>query len=320
MRPSINPALLGPAGTQVGRLVDHVRTPLYGGAYALILSSGTTSVLGMVYWTLAARLYEPSAVGLNAAVISSMTFLSYLAQLNMSGALTRFVPTAGAATRRLIWSAYLGAGAISAVASLIFLAGIQHWAPEATGLVATVPIAAWFVVGTIAWSIFALQDGALTGLRQTIWVPISNTAFAIAKIVLLIIFASGAVVGFGIFASWTIPAALMLVPVNLLIFLRFVPKHAAARSARAVEAGTRQIVRYLVGDYVGSLLVNASVSLLPLIVLASLGADASAYFYIGWTIAYSLQLLSLNIATSLMVEGAAKGRRSSRTAGARWCS
>ncbi len=305
MRPSVQPTLVGSAGAQLGRLVDHVQTPLYGGAYALILSSGSTSVLGMVYWTLAARLYEPSSVGVNAAVISSMTFLSYLAQLNMSGALSRFVPTASAATRRLVTSAYLAAGVLSAVAALIFLAGVQHWAPEATGLVGSSPIAAWFVIGTVAWSIFALQDGVLTGLRQTIWVPISNTAFAVAKIVLLIALSTG-VAGFGIFASWTVPAALLLIPVNILIFARFIPRHAAARSARAMEAGTRQIVRYLVGDYAGSLLVNASVSLLPLIVLATLGADDSAYFYIAWTIAYSLQLMSLNIATSLMVEGAAR--------------
>lgn len=305
MRPSVQPTVMGSAGTHLGRLVDHVQTPLYGGAYALILSSGSTSVLGVVYWTLAARLYEPSAVGVNAAVISSMTFLSYLSQLNMSGALSRFVPTAGAATRRLVTSAYLAAGVLSAVAALIFLTGVQHWAPEATGLVGSSPVAAWFVIGTVAWSIFALQDGVLTGLRQTIWVPISNTVFAVAKIALLILLSTG-IAGFGIFASWTIPAALLLIPVNILIFLRFIPRHATARSARAMEAGTRQIVRYLVGDYAGSLLVNASVSLLPLIVLATLGADASAYFYIGWTIAYSLQLMSLNIATSLMVEGAAR--------------
>jgi O-antigen/teichoic acid export membrane protein/thymidylate kinase len=305
VRRFIDPSINEPVGSYVSRLIDHVRTPLYGGAYALILSSGSTSALGMVYWTLAARLYLPSVVGVNAAVISSMTFLSYLAQLNMSGALSRFTPTAGRATRRLIASAYLSAGALSAAAALIFLVGIQRWAPEASGLVAGGPIAVWFVVGTVAWSIFALQDGALTGLRQTIWVPISNTVFAVAKIVLLALFATGTI-GFGIFASWTIPAALLIVPVNLLIFLRFVPRHVAARSARMMEAGTRQIVRYLVGDYVGSLLVNASVSLLPLIVLATLGAEASAYFYIGWTIAYSLQLMSLNIATSLMVEGAAR--------------
>ena len=147
MRPSVHPTLVGSAGTQLGRLVDHVQTPLYGGAYALILSSGSTSVLGMVYWTLAARLYEPSSVGVNAAVISSMTFLSYLAQLNMSGALSRFVPTAGAATRRLVSSAYLGGGRPVRVAALIFLAGVQHWAPEATGLVGSSPVAAWFVIG-----------------------------------------------------------------------------------------------------------------------------------------------------------------------------
>jgi hypothetical protein len=87
---------------RLAKIISHVRTPLYGSAYALILSSASSSVLGIIYGTLAARLYDAAQVGVNAAAISAMSFISYLAQLNMAGVLSRFIPTAGSSTRRLI--------------------------------------------------------------------------------------------------------------------------------------------------------------------------------------------------------------------------
>ena len=53
--------------------VDHVRTPLYLNAYAMIASNLLNSGLGLVYWGLAARLYSVESLGISAAVISSMT-------------------------------------------------------------------------------------------------------------------------------------------------------------------------------------------------------------------------------------------------------
>ena len=44
-----------PLPTHAERLLAHVRLPIYRNAYALVLSSATTSGLGVVYWTLAAR-------------------------------------------------------------------------------------------------------------------------------------------------------------------------------------------------------------------------------------------------------------------------
>jgi hypothetical protein len=35
-------------------------------------------------------------------------------------------------------------------------------------LYVSLPFAAWFVVSTAAWSLFALQDSALTGLRAAV--------------------------------------------------------------------------------------------------------------------------------------------------------
>jgi O-antigen/teichoic acid export membrane protein len=122
----------------------------------------------------------------------------------------------------------------------------------------------------------------------------------------LLVVVAAELAGSGIFASWTIPAALLVLPVNWLIFRRFVPARVAASGADAAGSLPPGLIRYLSGDYVGSLFSAAASGLMPLIVVSVTGARNGAYFFIAWTIAYSLYFISLNMATSLMVEGAAR--------------
>src|SRR5256885_2892880 len=82
--------------------VSHFRVPMYREGYALVLSSGLSSLLGFVYWIVAARSYSPDVVGLNSAVISAMMFLAGMSQLNLASASIRFLPAAGARTRRFL--------------------------------------------------------------------------------------------------------------------------------------------------------------------------------------------------------------------------
>jgi O-antigen/teichoic acid export membrane protein len=293
-------------GRSAGGVVGHLRSPIYSRAYALILSSASTSVLGLLYWTLAARLYSPHDLGVNAAVISTMMFLSYVSQLGLAGALTRFIPTAGRATTRLILGSYGISVLMSAAVASIFILGVGIWAPGVRPLVDSPAAMAWFLAATMAWSLFALQDAVLTGLRRTVWVPIENTIFAGVKVLVLVALA-GSLTGTGVYVSWTVPAALSVVPINIMIFRWFLPSHVSRHGETEPEGSPGLIARYLASDYGGSLLVSASTSLLPLIVLATVGASASAYYYIAWTVAYSMQMFSLSMAISLSVEGA--GRR-----------
>ncbi|HEX7497135.1 MAG TPA: lipopolysaccharide biosynthesis protein [Candidatus Limnocylindrales bacterium] len=295
------------ASRHVGVVLGHVRSPIYSRAYALIISSGSTAVLGFVYWTLAARLYSAHDLGVNAALISTMMFLSYISQLGLAGALTRFIPTAGRDTTRLILGSYGVSMLVSAAVATIFILGTGIWAPGVRPLIDSPAAVAWFVVASMAWTLFALQDAVLTGLRRTVWVPIENTIFAAVKILVLVGLA-GSLTGAGVYVSWTVPAALSIVPINIMIFRWFLPSHVARHGETEPEGSPGMIARYLASDYGGSLLVGASTSLLPLIVLATVGASASAYYYIAWTVAYSMQILSVNMAISLSVEGA--GQRS----------
>src|SRR3954463_13255604 len=97
------------------QLMAHLRTPLYRNGYALILSTGITSALGLLYWAVAAKFYQTENVGLNSAVISTMIFLSGISQINLQETMVRYLPVAGHRTPRMVIYTYLIVLALSVV-------------------------------------------------------------------------------------------------------------------------------------------------------------------------------------------------------------
>ncbi len=285
------------------RVIAHARDPLYRDAYALVASNLMTSGLGLVYWGLAARLYAPDDLGRDAALISTMLFLSNLAQLNMRVALLRFVPETGAYTARFVAVCFLASGIAAVVASAAFVAIVAAFRSSFPSLEGVLDggFAAWFIVATVLWSFFTLQDGLLTGLRKAVVVPVENAFYSVVKIGLLVGFAV-AVDRYPIFLSWTIPTVLLVVVVTGAAFLRLIPRHAAKTTGRTAAMEPRRLVGFLALDYLASLFATLSVSLLPILVVTYTGAEASAYFYIAWLIVTSLQLVPNYLAASLTVE------------------
>jgi O-antigen/teichoic acid export membrane protein len=277
--------------------------PLLRNAYALMAGSALTAVLGLGYWVLAARRYPAAEVGRGSATIATMTLLSTIAVLNVPGSLTRYLPRAGRQAGRLVRSAYLLTGAIAGLASLVFLLGVGAWAPGFGFLRASPAMAAWFFAATVAWSIFTLQDCVLTGLRRAIWVPVENVAFGVAKVGLLVALAAAAP-GAGIFASWTIPMAAMVLPMNLLIFRVLLPRHGrAGLSGEPQPIRYREVGTFLAGDSAGTMAGFAATAFLPVLVVSRFGPEVNAYFYVAWTTSVVLNLLAVNMAMSLTVEG-----------------
>jgi len=200
---------------------------------------------------------------------------------------------AGERSVRLLAATY----AISAAAAVVL------------GTVATL-IGGWgpvLVLGAAVWCLFVLQDSALTAVRQAVWVPVENGLFGAAKIGQLAVLAAvgvGTSDGAGILASWALPAAACLIPVNWLLLRRFIPAHAATRDGPGADVGPRRVARFVAGDYVGSLCNQALISLMPLLVVALEGRAAGGHFFVAWTVATTLDLLASNLATSMTVEGA----------------
>ena len=285
----------------LSNLLEHLRTPLYRNGYALVASSTLTSAIGLLYWVVAARWYDAEMVGISSTLISTMTFLSSVAMLNMGSTLNRFIPTAGRRTPRLILAAYGVSLGAAAATGTVFVIGQRVWAPSLNFLQTIPGFWVWFVVATLAWCIFVLQDRVLTGLRKAMWVPFENLLFALGKVGLLFVLAASYPRD-GVFLSWTLPVIVIVPAINILIFARLIPKHMHTHANIEAPLGFRRGATFAGGDFLGSLVMMAAVDLLPLIVLERAGAASAAYFYLAWTIAYSLYLIPSNMGNSLIVE------------------
>ncbi|HTT51419.1 MAG TPA: hypothetical protein VMH35_08470 [Streptosporangiaceae bacterium] len=275
--------------------------PLSRNGYALVANTGATGVSGLVYWVLVARLYPADVVGRAAAAYAAMNLLAGFTALNLNGALTRFLPQAGRRTRVLIRHSYLVSGTATVLVTIPFLLTIPLWGPSYSELAS--PVSALFFLGCVAcWAIFTLQDSVLAGLRSAPWVLLENSVFGVAKVVLLIVFASR-FQHLGIYLSWMVPCVLTVPLVNFLIFSRLVPRHTEA-TIGCEPPSNRQIGRFLAGDYSGAMFLLATTNLVPVLVAARISdVKSTAYFYMAWLVGGILDLVAVNMAISLTVEG-----------------
>jgi O-antigen/teichoic acid export membrane protein len=281
-------------------LREHLDAPLFRNAYALVVNTGITAVLGFAYWVIAARLFSTIEVGLAAAGISAMTLLAGISLLNLEAVLVRFIPIAGRQTLRLVLSVMAVCTTLAVITSAIFIYGLPIWEPTLDFLAENYN---WlgFIGATVAWSYFVLLDGILVGLGRAVWVPLENALFGVAKIAFLLAFVGGP---FGIFASWSLSAALVVIPFLFLILLRFIPAHMEKSVPGGVELTRETFRTYATGDYLGSIFELASISLLPLIVTRHAGAEENAFFYQSWMIAFTLILVANNTSRAFTVEAA----------------
>jgi O-antigen/teichoic acid export membrane protein len=274
---------------------------LFRNAYALMINTGTTGLLGLVYWLLAARHYAAADVGRASAAYAAMNLLAGITALSLTGALARFIPQSGGTTRALILRAYAVSAAASLLITVPFLLTVGHWGSSYAEL-GGVTAGFAFTTAVVAWAIFTLQDGVLIGMRSAPWVAIENGVFGMAKIVLLVAFAV-ALPHLGIYISWMLPVIISLPLVNMLIFRRLIPRHERLVGHRQPPTG-RQVGRFVAGDFTGALFLLATANLVPVLVATLVTPGANAYFYIAWTIGTTIDLLAINMAMSLTVESA----------------
>ena len=269
--------------------------------HLLTLSSLLTSGFGAVYWALATRLYGPETVGRNFTAVSALTLLAGVGQVNLANVLVRFVPAAGPRTRRLVLAAYGAALVGSLVLSAAFVLLVPVIIPGLDFL-HTPLMGAAFVAGTMVFGLFFVQDGALTGLRKPGWVVGGDLAFALVKVLALVVLAALSVTAAAILVSWIVALTVSVLLVNSYLLVRVLPRQRGAAPADTRSAAQVPSARYIALDYAGDVCWLAAMNVPPLLVLSRLGAAPSAYFSLAWAITQLLYLLSINMGLSLLVD------------------
>ncbi|WP_345604288.1 phosphotransferase [Pseudonocardia adelaidensis] len=292
------------AVARVKGLLNGWRAPQHRDGLALVVSSGMTSAVGLLYWVLAAQMLPADVVGVNAVALSSLMLVGGVAHLNMSHALLRFVPVAGTAARRLVVLGYLVAVAVSALAGAGFALGAIWWAPELVDVAGYGTLVAFFAVSCPVWTLFSLQDYVLTAVGRATAVPIENLVFSLLKIGLLVAVTLAAVPG-GIALSWVVATVLIVLPINLWLLVRLLPAHGRKTADRAVPITVGAVGRFVGADYVGALFWQTAMMGLPVLVLGRLGAEAAAAYNMVWQFGLALYMVPSGMGQSMIAHSAA---------------
>jgi len=289
---------------RTGRLVQN--------AVALIVSGGGTGLIGIVFWGVAAHVATAANIGRTSAEIAAMTLLATLAQLSFGSTFERFLPIAGNRTRAFVIRAYSLCAFISfVIATLYVVLGIGHsFLPTSLG---------WrvlFILSVVLWTIFALQDSVLIGLRATRWVPVENILYSLVKLSLIPAFMALSA-SQGIFLAWLTPVVAIIATVNWYLFRKRIPMHEALRGVAEKLPSLHELIVLTGAQYATLLVTVLSGSIVSLIVIDRLGAVASAHYYLPAQIAGGASVALWSIDRSFLVEASSERgalRRHARSA------
>jgi O-antigen/teichoic acid export membrane protein len=289
------------------RILAGLRDPVYRGSYALVANTMGTSVIGAVYWAVAAHLFSPVDLGRATALISGLMLVATLSQLNLSNTLMRFLPQLGArSASRLINATYLVSALTAVAGSVIFITVLPRLSSEWRFVGDSAFFAVFFAVSVVVWEIFTLQDAALVGLQRAVAVPIENVIYSLAKLVLLVV--GVRVLGStDVLFSWIIPLIFLIPGINWLIFRRCLKDRRPHDLVPHMRV--RQFARFASVDYAGVVCSQITANSLPVLVISVLGPAAAGSFYIASLITSGVASVGISFATGLMVEATAAPNR-----------
>ncbi len=282
------------------RLKQLWRVPFYSNAVYLMTASAASSLLGFIFWVVAARFYSVEDIGLAAAVIAAAGLVTTFAHLGLGMGLIRFLPHSGTNSNSMI-NTTLTIGVLASVAaSLIFIVGLGFWSPALLFLKQDPGYLVAFIILAIVYQVWYLIDHTYIAKRRAGFVTAQSLIFQLLKILLVILLAAF-FQSFGIIASWGISLGVA----SLIGMFLFLPR--VQLGYRPFFAVNREVVKVLMrfssANYFSILFWLAPGMILPIMVVNLLGAEPNAYFYIAWTIGTTLPLIIGAVSTSLFAEG-----------------
>lgn len=275
------------------------QSSFYRNATYIMLGLGVKSILGLAFWVVVARLYSDDDVGLGSALLSVAESLTFVGTLGLGFGIIRFLPQSREKIR-LLNSSFTLAAIVATVAALIFLAGLSLWSPKLM-LVSENPVFfIAFVVFVALATIAQVMTQVFIAFRRSGY----NLAYHLVVNISKLIMAAGLSVVFkvfGIFASWGIATSVSLV-VFLLVFLpQLLPRYRPAPSLGG--QASKEMMRFSFANYLSQILWGLPQWILPLMIISVISEEANAYFFMSWTMAGFLLIISTGSSMSLFAEG-----------------
>ncbi len=256
-------------------------------AMSMVGTQIVTSVLGAVFWSLAARTYAVDAVGVGSAAIAAMTVLGSVGMLGLGTLLMAKLPTLERESDRLrlMRASITVVGVASGVLALAWTGLAPFLSDTLRPVSSNVFVATLFCVGVVLFTVTTTLDYALLSAARGAVQFARNVVTSVVKLGLIPIFVLiGWTSGLDLYLAWVAGLGLSL-PVCYRYFRRpaqdDLPADDAATTPTQRFAGFRQL-REMRGEAGGHHMLNLALQVPTLLlpILAALAATAAdtAYF------------------------------------------
>ena len=279
-------------------LKQHLNDPLFKNSYFLMATTVVGSILGFIFWILVARYYTPHDVGLATALISAMGLLAVFSMLGFNFGIIRFLPNAKD-KNGMVNSCMTMTCLFSIALAVAFIFGLDYWSPALLFIRENMVFSLSFIIFTAVIALLALCRSIFIAMRSSKFFFFQNTIWSVLKLLFLVVLTTFGV--FGIFYSWGLAICVAII-ISIFFFIPIVqPKYFPRFVVR--EKIINDMVRFSFVNYIAETFGSGSIMILPLLILNVLNPEMTAYFFISWTIASVLFMISIATTTSLFAEG-----------------
>lgn len=271
----------------------HLQDPLYRNSFYILLTLISGALFGFIFWIIAAKIYSQQEVGLNTALISAVGLIAIISFLGLDQSIIRFFPDRNKFT--ILTTSSLVITLSTILFGVIFILGVDLWSPELV-LIKNNLLA--FFISLVAFTLTTPTANAFIALRKSKYYLYQNLLMNLRVILVLLPF-----LGYlGIFLSFGM-SSLIATIISYILLFRIMKSTANDKKLKIDSGFLRESFHFSMGNYFFVLFVTIPIYLLPILVLNVLGSGQTAYYYIAYTIASFLYMISSAFSTSLFVEG-----------------
>lgn len=267
--------------------------PLYRNSLALMLNSAFAAFFGLLFWIVAARTMPAKDIGLATAAISAAALIVGLSKLGLDAGLVRYLPESK--NKNGLYSTIIMVTLVLAlVITAVFMLGINIFSPALSFI-----RDGWFLPLFFAYiavtSIYSIQNLAFISIRRADLSLIQNLLLGTRIPILLLIAGLGV---FGVFSSLGI-AYLMTFVVGAFVLRRYDLSFTMSFDITSIM----KTLKFSLGNYSAGIFMMAPVTIIPIMIVNTIGAEEGAYFYVAYSVAGLLLNIPSAVSTSLFVEG-----------------
>jgi O-antigen/teichoic acid export membrane protein len=272
------------------------RDPFYVNSLSIIANSFLGTFYGLVFWIVAAHIVPANEIGLAIATISAATFLTSLSRFGMDDVLVRFLP--GSGNRSALYGSILVVTlALALLFTGLFLCLVDVLSPS-LGYLKSGWYLVLFVVYMVTVSVYTTQNTTLLAVRRADRSVVQNSLLGARVPLMLLIGSLGAV---GILLSFNLAyLAAMSLGLFYLVKQGFELK---VPGLKTIAMTVRGHGGYSAGNYLSVIFTMMPSTLLPIVIMNTMGPEDVAYFYIAYSIAAMLFIIPNAVAMSLFIEG-----------------